>query len=296
MRLQVLGHVNFHNIRRRMRIGGLADISDRLVRLCAETGRIAGRKVVFTDLRENPDYGERSFLTPTVGHVRWDLHPDLIIVWLLMPNATQQVAAHEVMHAHLHFRDGYRNPVQLRGTYPFCVDFFAKRIPLIAEDLWVNDNLASWGFDSRSLFMASVRFLQEHGGLLRSRQQAQDAAIQWQFAEQLAYLDAAHRHLDLGAQYAEFARQFRSWCRGRAPKILRLQKIIANSLQRHGFDASEKVGRFVQEVTPLVFRHFGCELAPGSLQNALGDIEYPLTCPEQEATNGNLLDGKRETV
>jgi len=62
MKLVIRGKIQFTGIGRDMPVGSLVDVSRQFLDFAQETYEVSGKHLVFTDLRDHPEYSENSFL------------------------------------------------------------------------------------------------------------------------------------------------------------------------------------------------------------------------------------------
>jgi hypothetical protein len=267
MKLRILGDIYFCDIRRSVPLGILEEVSKAFLFFVAETRDAARRTIAFASIYDNPDYSEHSFLTPVDALCKLTDDCPCVLISIRPENCTETVALHEVMHAYLYFAEGYDIARHLDGPLPFHVKLFAGHIGNIAMDMHTNERLVKRGFAIDSLRDEYFAALEENLVRFRQPYYAEDVGMQWQ-------VGAMWGHMLAGAQFYRpteanlwVHRQLDGFCRRRSPGTIRFRDLLVETFQRTGYDTPEKVGRFVDEVTPKLFKALGERFRPEYLRH-----------------------------
>jgi len=266
VQLIIKGRIEYTNIGRSMPIGVVRGLSDEFYRFAQRTSDLSGKKIVFADLRDHPEYSEKSELAPFIGCVDYLSLPTLIVVWLLPEACEEDTAVHELMHAWLFFARGYRNPLGLRGEHPFHVRMFAHRLGMIPQDLCVCFHMKQRGLNVGKQRDDCFQFLEDFAPLLYDHVRARDPWNHWQFAEQLGFLCAGADIFEFTDKNLRVLEYVESIFRHYAPEVLQLRDFIVKTAARTGYRTSESVGHFVEAVMKRMFEHAGLRFSPDLLE------------------------------
>ena len=257
MRLKILGDIYFRDIRRSVPVGILEEVSTACLFFAKETCNVARKDLVFADMQTNPDHSEHSFLTPVEACC---YHPDdqpWVLIFIRPESCTEITALHEMMHAHVYFAEGYDNPRRFQGHLPFHIKLFVKMIRNLLMDLHVNERLKQRGFSVDSFRKGGYTGLEEQFAYLRRPRYARGVGIQLQVGMGWAHLLAGTHIYAPTADDKEVHRQLDAFCRRHCPGVIRFRDLFTDACRRIGYDTSDKVGRFQDEVIPKIFKMLG---------------------------------------
>ena len=270
MKLTILSDIYFGDIRRSVPVGILEEVSTPCLFFAKETCNVAHKDLLFADMKANPDHSDCSLLTPVEACC---YHPDdepWILIFIRPESCVEITALHEIMHAYLHFGEGYDNPRRFRGHLPFHVKLFVRMIRNLLMDLHVNERLKQRGFSLDFFRKQHYIGLEEHFPYLEQPRYANDVGIQLQVAMGWGHLLAGVHIYEPTAGEKEIHRQLNAICRKSCPGILRFRDLFTDTFQKTGYDTTEKVGRFLDKIIPEVFRMLGERFRPEYLQPKAG--------------------------
>ena len=268
MKLKILGDIHFQDIRRRVPIGILEDVSKEFLFFTKETCNAARRDIVFASIYDNPDYSEHSLLTPVDALCKLADELPYVLIFIRPEACTQTMALHEIMHAYLYFAEGYDIPRHLEGALPFHVRLFAGLIGNIAMDMHTNERLRQRGFAIDSLREEYFRSLEEHLALFKRTRYADSVGIQWQIGAMWGHMLAGAHFYHPTEENLWVHRQLDGFCRRCSRGTIRFRDLLVETVRKTGYDTPEKVGRFVDEVTPKLFKALGERFRPEYLRKS----------------------------
>ena len=286
MRLRILSDIHFADIRRSVPVGILEEVSTACLFFAKETCNVARKHLLFADMQANPDHSDHSLLTPAEACCYHPDHEPGILIFIRPKTCTEITALHEIMHAYLYFAEGYRSPRHLNGHFPFHVRLFAGIIGNIAMDMHTNERLRQRGFAIDSLRDGYFQALEEHLALFKRPGYADDVGIQWQVGVMWGHMLAGEHFYHPTEKNLYIHWQLNGFCRKHSRGTIRFRDLLVETVRKTGYNTLEKVGRFVDEITPELFKALGERFRPEYLRRSR---QQRRTCREHEIRSENTV-------
>jgi hypothetical protein len=257
MRLKVVDSIYFGDIQRRVPLGIVEQVSKEFLFFTKETCNAARRDVRFASIYDNPDYSERSFLTPVDAVCYACRELPCVLIFIRPERCSETTALHELMHAYLYFAEGYDSPRTIASCLPFHVRLLAKEIGNIAMDLHTNKRLKRRGFPVDSLREEYFKALRGYIPLMKQSQYSGQTEIQWQIAAIWAHMLAGAEFYCPTERNLAVHRRLERVCRRHCPATLRFRDTMLRAYKSIGYDTPEEVGRVIDNLAPRLFAVLG---------------------------------------
>ena len=267
MKLRVVGDIVFQDIRHTVPLCIVEDFSREFLFFVKETRDIARRTIAFASIYDHPEYSQNSPMSAIDAICMPHDQLPCVLIFVRPEVCTETIALHEVMHAYLHFAEGFDLPRQFDPALAGDVNFLASLSLNIAMDMHTNERLRQRGFAIDSLRESYFQGLAEILTRFSRPSYVANVAIQWQAGAMWGHMLAGAHFYQPTQENLRVHRQLDALCRKRSPGTIRFRDLLVTTFRETGYDTPAKVGRFVDEVTPKLFAALGEPFRPELLRH-----------------------------